>query len=331
MALNPEDLIIFKTREEEEQGKKPKKAVQKPEAPAEQPAAQQEAKPAAQPQKKPQRPAAQPEQPQPAAEMVKQVQEEIERPIPVAQAPQPTPEFAEEALEAQLGPPAPVTPQIKRRSLSAKESRRIAEHLTCELHPWRKAYAICDYCKRAFCYEDIVEYGGKYYDLDDIDKIPQTERISTGVTRYNNLSLVSSVFFMAIFLLFMYFTYSSLIMFANQAVSVGVLNFFQSISTPVELYFGEFALSLLSIAAAVLILLNTKSSYRVSVAISILTVLIFSYQYLNTQTIYYAAIAGVSFAALVILSYSRVSYEPALAEKTGAEEVLGAGALLESS
>ncbi|EQD58270.1 hypothetical protein B2A_04436, partial [mine drainage metagenome] len=58
----------------------------------------------------------------------------------------------------------------KRITKGEREEREAAEGMYCVWHPWRSAYAICHYCHRPFCFEDLVESNGNYYCLEDIDK-----------------------------------------------------------------------------------------------------------------------------------------------------------------
>ncbi len=211
---------------------------------------------------------------------------------------------AEAAEEATIGYSV-IKPEKK---LSRKESKKIAEHMACELHPWRKGYAICDYCKRPFCYEDIIEHDGTYYCLDDIDKVPQEMRTAE-VVRYSRLSLISAVFFMFVFLIVVYYNYGQIHTVFIAMAQSGLRVFLSNIGAQTEILFAESILALLSFVNAILVIASTRISFRFSTLVGLLTVLLFSYEFLNTQQPYLAAVAVLSFSALISLAYSRVAYE----------------------
>lgn len=376
--MNPDDLLIFKVREEEveEADKKKKKAAVPPQPPAPKPvpkpmempqpqvpkpappmqakAPEQPAKPRFGFFKKPaaeQKPAPAPTQPvqQPKPQPPPQpapkpqpivapkpkptpVPQPVQQPKPQPPAPQPKPQpvmqpkpqpapqpveekiilapqvevpIVNEAAEIpEVGPAAPPSRQV-----SSKDVRKIASHMTCELHPWRKAYAICDICKRAFCYEDIVEHGGKYYCFDDIDKVPQVIK-SEELVKYNNLSIISAICFALVLPVFLFFSYGPLIAFFKAAEEFGMSSAISNnLTVAVELALLSTVFGVLSLYAAVQILFATKNSFKVSTVVGILTVGLFSYQFLSSIQVYLVVIAVMSFVGLVSLAYSRVAYE----------------------
>lgn len=305
MALNPEDLLIFKAREEEE-----KKKAKKPEARQAQatiPAPQPAPSPQQKPQPQPQVTAAAQAKPQAAKQMKDAKEEKItfisqqkEEEIPIV--------TANEAMTEEYGV---TTQQIGKKGakhLTAKESRRIAEHMTCELHPWRRAYAICDYCHRAFCYEDLVEHNGAYYDLDDIDKIPKLR--ATEVIKYNTLGFFAGALMLFVFLVFVFSSYQLVLRIPYLFQQIGGFN--GLLSDPLQAFsflLAETILAILSLIAAISVFMSRKASFRFSTVISVLTVGLFSYMYLNSAEVSAVVIAAMSFIAMVALAYSRVSIE----------------------
>ncbi|MFI5412454.1 MAG: hypothetical protein ACHQX1_01025 [Candidatus Micrarchaeales archaeon] len=311
MALNPEDLLIFKVREEEKP-EEPKKA-KKPELPAtvsqkqELPLPAKESKSLffGQRQQKP-TPAPQAQKPVEVKEPEHIVPKFDEDVIKDLNSPSP-----EERVQATLETSFPLTErqriQTEKRS-KHHDSRKIAEHMSCELHPWRRAYAVCDYCKRAFCYEDIVESGGKFYCLDDIDKLPEAQKRSE-IIRYNNLSLLSSVLFMLVFLLFLYYSYADILTLFSNIMKLGPALFMKDLSaSQIYLFLGA-GVAIISSVAAIAILLNNRLSFLLSSFVGFATVILFSYQYISVDKNYLIILAGLSFTALVTLAYSRVSYD----------------------
>ncbi len=310
--MSPDDLLIFKSREEV-QGEKQKKAEEKQAKKKKKEAKPQPVAPEPEPE-----PVTVPKQPQ-MPPQPRQMQPPIVKPAPVVEkeeAPAPIPETlvsTDLELEAKLGyeeaPKAPVgNTQVPARKVSIHEMKKIAEHMGCELHPWRKAYAICDYCKRPFCYEDIIEHGGVYYCLDDIDKVPQSVK-QQQTFRYNSLGVVSATFYMFVFLIFMYYSYSNLIALFNAFSTQGLSAFFQTLLQSQELLMAEAVLALLSLVGGIMIMLQTERSFKIGAAIGLVTVGLFSYQFLNSYMLSYAIVASVSSAGLIMLAYSRVAYE----------------------
>ncbi len=188
------------------------------------------------------------------------------------------------------------------------DSRKIAQHMSCELHPWRRAYAICDYCKRAFCYEDILEVGGKYYCLDDVDKIPEAVRRGQ-VVKYNYLGMIASILYMAAFIVFFYYSYNSVLLLVNSIQKIGLPLFITQLDIARELLIAEAILALLAIGTAISILVSSGSSFKLSALVSMVGVGVFGYQYTLYSAIYIAAFAVLTFIAFLLLSYSRVSTE----------------------
>lgn len=342
MALNPDDLLIFKAREEEKpkESKKEKKSVvqaapqpisqpkpvaQKP-VPVQRPEPQpvmQTLVPVQKPQKEPRKPFFQrqpkPEpKPEPAPaqigeaitipESMDQIEQEENEEEEYYIAPPEYTASSADVVRSALEVAGVEKPKRNEKLKKERDPRKIAQHLSCELHPWRRAYAICNYCKRAFCYEDIVESGGKYYCLDDIEKVPEAERRSQ-IIRYNNLSLLSSILFMLVFLVFFYYTYQQMIVVMGNLGKLGVSLFIADITNTELFLLAETALAVASFVAAVLILLNHAKSFRLSSIVGMLSVALFLYQYIYIDKIYFVAIAMMSFVAVITLTYSRVSYD----------------------
>lgn len=354
MAVNPDDLLIFKAREgegqEAEEAKKTeKKRKEKPvpekkqKGAAEQRPPQLETplaqwlkpkpKPAPKPedgmtldQKIAQRETVQKE----TARAVEQVTAPVQAPQPQAQMPsaQNAEVLLNTELEQKLGyeEAPPQIPSMRstgvpERRVSVKEMKNIASHLSCELHPWRKAYAICDYCKRAFCYEDIVEHGNAYYCLDDIDKVSAEVRTEE-VTKYGALGFVASGLFMLVFLIFVISSYQSLTGLPGELPALATA---MSITNPTVILLMGTALAALSLISGVLVIVQAKGSFPLGAVIGVLTAGVFAYRYLAVHDIFSVAIAAVAVVAVLTLGNSRVAYE-SLPEAT-VEKVSAGGAM----
>ncbi len=336
--MNPDDLLIFKVREEDKgASKKGKKAA----AQASQQQSKQEAK-AEKPEffkpkakQEPQQPPSKQERQRPAPEAQKPAQKEepFMAPIkegdelyyvaPETEVPEGSMDYVSEAAEyagdEKFAKGNNKKPVLKKRE--HMDSRKIAQHMSCELHPWRRAYAICDYCKRAFCYEDILDVGGKYYCLDDVDKVPEAIRRNQ-VVRYNNLSMIASILYMVAFIVFFYYSYNSVLVLLDSIQKIGLPLFMTQLTIARELLLAETILALLTLGTAISILISSGASFKLGAFVSIVSVGIFGYQYTLANTIYIAIFTTLSFVAFLLLSYSRVSTESMPEEETMLEESL---------
>lgn len=211
----------------------------------------------------------------------------------------------EEAEELEVG--QALSERKGKLTRAEEDSIDAAKGMYCVWHPWRSAYAVCSYCHRAFCFEDIEEYNGRYYCLEDIDKVG-TKNADTITAKYGNLSMIAAALFIAVFALYVYYSYAQLsyiISFANQ------VGFFEFMSKATLVYFAvlvEALFAFLGLIAGVLILLNSPKGFALGILSGVFMASIASYEYLSTGLLYVAVLGGVAFAAIVALAYSRVYY-----------------------
>jgi len=195
-----------------------------------------------------------------------------------------------------------------RASKNEEESREAAQGLYCVWHPWRPAYAICAYCHRPFCFEDIVESNGNYYCLEDIDKVAAEPATSVYV-KYNNLSIVSASMLLIAFIMFLYFGSGQIISMIKFSSAVGILAFAAKLNGVYGFVFFSTIMSIFVFVAAVLIFFQTKRSFAFGLLVSFINLAAFSYEYLSTSVTYEALVSIASFAGLISLLYSRSAYE----------------------
>jgi hypothetical protein len=314
MPVDQDDLLIFKKRPEKPQ--KEKKAVEQKQVEQQKPA---ETPP-------PEKAKAQP--PAPVAPQPPVYQE----PEPVIQQQPPTPAPAPPAGYTEPEPPIltlnsdeipyrpPKTVEIPEPESKAKYSSRkakikqmkeLAATMNCELHPWRKAYAICDYCKRAFCYEDIVEEAGTFYCVDDMDKIPASAK-TVKVVSYGRISTLSVLCFIAILPVYLVLEYKQLAFFISDLLAA------QITSVPIYKVFlanpgfsAGILMAVLSFIAGGLVLFGSRSGTRYATIIGVGSGIVFVYIYAVTLIIYPAIYAVIAFFAVLLLLYSRSYYEAA--------------------
>ena len=182
------------------------------------------------------------------------------------------------------------------------ESKEAAIGLVCAWHPWRPAYAVCDYCHRPFCFEDIVEHAGRYYCLEDIDEVTKSatqELLGYGVAALSGGGLLALAF-----VAFLYMAGDQIAYIINYANSVGFFTFVGHMQTSYALGLLGVAVAFFELVAGALLLARAKSGFGASLGASLVGVLFFSYLYLNSSTLYALVIALISFASFATLVVS---------------------------
>ncbi|MCL4387536.1 hypothetical protein M1567_00060 [Candidatus Marsarchaeota archaeon] len=327
MPVDPDDMLIFRMRhmtpnigaspQQISQATQPQKQNIQPQEKA-QPSAQVQPKAAAQaPQPKPKfvPPAA---SRRPAANFREQEE------APVFVSPKVSSAVIEEAVEAAGGDISQMSAKKKSKTRSEEESEEAAEGLSCVWHPWRPAYAICNYCHRPFCFEDIVEQNGHYYCLEDIDKVGTESAISemSGKLNYINVGAISGIMYVAVFLLFILFASTQLSNVISYSNSVGFFTFLSSAKLEEILLVLESAAALLAFVAGFLTMLHAKAAVAVGPIAALLTMIMFAYGFAAFGILYAAVIAAVALMALVMQAYSLVGSRSAEAveEKSANEQ-----------
>ncbi len=313
--LSPDDLLIFKVRAGA------KKEEEKT------PAAAEQVKPQPIPVKENVEQAVQvPEQvkpqPQPQQIPIKKAEQEVQAPLQARPQPQQIP--VKENAEAATPEWAPLTYQAGRERPSAVEARANeevpvvtagknaggtegAKDQFCAWHAWRPAYAVCNYCHRPFCYEDIEELNNEHYCLEDIDKVSRTH--AEGVyTKYTNMSFVASAMLMLVFAVFILSANAQLAYVINTVRILGAKTFLTTLNISYETLLLETLLTIVSLVSAIMIVMQSKRAYWIGTAACIGDIALFSYLFLGSGTLYIAVISAVSFTGLVSLAYSRVTY-----------------------
>jgi len=221
----------------------------------------------------------------------------------------PTPEENEEINFPLLTPPIQKEVQekaIKKYTKVQKESLEAAKGMVCVNHPWRPAYAICNYCKRPFCYADLVEYNGAFYCLEDIDKVagqaPNLREVS-----FNSFVAVSSFFLLVNAAIMGYFVYPQAKFLVNYIGSVGFVGFLNSLTYSYGLSFINLLVVIFSALAGLMLFGKSNRWFYLSWMINAFILIIVSYEYLTINSPYLLAVSLVAFLTVGTLSYSRLS------------------------
>lgn len=262
--VEKEDLLIFKMRQKSQ------------EAPPPQP------EPQAQPQPVPEQ-QVQAEQPAPATE-------EAQQPVQVAQPP---------PMPAQK----PQKRQKKGKSDIEAESRQAASGLYCEWHPWRQAYAVCYTCHKPYCYEDISEYNGRYYCLEDIDAAAASEKPTT-TFEYNKVSMVSASAFILTILVYVYFVSNLLVYIGTLAAQSGIGSILSAANSTYMLVLAGLLILIFVFMSGVLIFAQSRKGYWLAIFSGSIAFVFFSYIYISNFELYGFVISALSFIGIVGLRYA---------------------------
>ncbi|MGC8568062.1 MAG: hypothetical protein ACP5LP_02355 [Candidatus Micrarchaeia archaeon] len=207
-------------------------------------------------------------------------------------------EVTNEELEANLF----LSRNSKKTKLEEK-SRKEAANLYCVWHPWKKAYAICNYCHRPFCYEDLEEYNGAYYCLEDINKIEQKD-IGRVEAVYTWLNFITAILFLSMLVVFAYFA-NNMGLFLIKKIAANISFLLKVFYYPEYLiYLLEVIFEVLGVVAAIYIFLESKKGFYIGIVTSIFDTIVFSYMYFseNEAHLYLLAMAAMGFMSLLFIA-----------------------------
>ncbi len=194
----------------------------------------------------------------------------------------------------------------KDKKKSEDESRKLAEGLTCVWHPWRKAYAVCAICHRPFCFEDLVEYGGKYYCLEDIDKVKMK---NAPESRSQYFNAIAGIMFILPFVLLFYLNINSFINAVGIAQSVGFFSFITAEYMPYIMQIAYIVLAVISFAEGILAFVGSRKALPIGVGIGAVLIVLFVYEYIESLSAYYLGIIFIYIAAIAFVIYARFRYD----------------------
>jgi hypothetical protein len=215
----------------------------------------------------------------------------------------------EEAIRAATGGHGnnPFIGSAKKESKQGADSRSAVSGMFCVWHPWRPAYAACGYCKRPFCFEDITEFTGNYYCLEDIDKVASKPIVSIS-GRYTTLSFVSSLLLFIAFFVFVYYNAASLLsLYTSVSAQMARSGFNGAIKAFSIAYIEDvigLMLTLLGLLSGFLIIVRSRKSFIVSLSISMMMIIFFGYSYATSNYIVDLIIPGLVTLALIVLILS---------------------------
>lgn len=321
MATNPDELLIFKLR-----GMKAKKAEvkvveePKPEIKIEQPKAISQPK--------------QVEMPKPAP-VVQKVEQTVKKPEETFQnksyfnmfsgqsaqkevaAPTQKERLDEQALmQSVMKSSQPVStaaqtqeesgPVLGKKGIITKaEQMEAAKNLKCVNHPWRDAYALSAYSKMPYCYADVVEYSGKFYSVDDIDKVAGKAEMQK--RPMNSFIKIASLLFMVNSLLMFYFTLPQLSFILGYSAGLTPANVLGNLNTDYSIPLFNLLMSIFGFLAGILILLTEERGIYLAGLVGTIILMGASFEYLDSSQAYLLSVSILALVEIVFLAYGRVS------------------------
>ncbi|MDE1860109.1 MAG: hypothetical protein KGH72_00130 [Candidatus Micrarchaeota archaeon] len=250
--------------------------------------------------------------------------------------PKPKPAAQKEVTAQAEQPPAPLAkpaapisaaPLSESKSVAAaktatEKQRNVPKNAKCINHPWRAAFAKCEICNLNYCYAEIMLFNGKYYCIKDIDeasiRAPSAKKQSL-----NRLSLGSSLIFLAIGMVMLYYMYQqmaflfgSFIQTVSTATAIpaefmALYNLISSYDIPVL----NILIGFLSLAAGLLLFRPGRKVSTFAAIVCGMGLIFISYQYfsspsfyiLNKSNIYLVAMTFLLFINLIVLAVSSAS------------------------
>ena len=176
--------------------------------------------------------------------------------------------------------------------------------MTCINHPWRQAYALCEYCKRPFCYADMMPSNNKLYCLEDIDRATRMHLKHTEAP--SRFIYITSIMFALCTILLVYLVYVPANYLAIAATSAGFSKALIGVALNYSITIADLFLAFLSFVAALLMLRRTSMSFGFGASVLALILILTSYEYLtsNAQNLY--IILSVTLINMGILSVAKM-------------------------
>lgn len=193
----------------------------------------------------------------------------------------------------------------RRLGRRGKENIKASKGLKCANHPYRNAYAICEYCKRPFCYADLVSYGNNLYCIEDIDKVSR----GTGAARGRSaFAYLSSLLFISESAVLSYFAYPQFDFLLKHIYAVGITQFVLTLNYNYAVLTANILLAALGLVSSAIVLVKSGKASFVSGLIAGLLLIVLSYEYLNSNVEYLLALSVLSCVNIGAIAISRMSY-----------------------
>ncbi len=181
--------------------------------------------------------------------------------------------------------------------------------LSCVNHPWRSAYALCNFCHRPFCYADLAKEKNKNYCLEDLDQVTKTQAIFTKKNFIYNY--VASIFLFIIAAIFLIYAYQQIhyttLNFFKSLTSLGLIPFIKTLSINYIYQLQNPLIVLFSIIAGILLLVRREKAVITSALILVILSMALSYTFLISNTYYFLYSFISCVISLSIISLGKMS------------------------
>ncbi len=217
--------------------------------------------------------------------------------------------YAEQEIKHDLGIPEneagqerPNATQPKQTKEAARQSRREAKGSYCAWHPWRAAYAMCAYCHRPFCFQDIVELNNLYYCTEDIDIVSHTYKEKVAVAS-NMVSITAGILMLFAFLVFFYYSNQQVLFILEYINRIGIISFMTNTGGIYLYLLAELLVMILSFIASLLLFSQSRKGFYFGVTISIAVMGLFTDQYAMNAAPYALVIDAMAALSFILLLY----------------------------
>ncbi len=177
--------------------------------------------------------------------------------------------------------------------------------VSCVIHPWRQAYAICDYCKRPFCYADIIDFHGNSYCLNDIDQATSIRIKHMETPTF--FAYISSLLFALSSVILIYIMYNPAGFLIADIESVGFSVAILGVLLQYIFIVVELLITLMSLVSAVVVIKRSNRAFVFGVSVLVLTLLDIGYEYLNSNAPYLYFVLGVTLVNIAVISTGRLN------------------------
>ncbi|MCL4388421.1 hypothetical protein M1408_01190 [Candidatus Marsarchaeota archaeon] len=203
----------------------------------------------------------------------------------------------------------PETSYAEEFGLTAQQEEGNKEsEVMCTWHPWRKAFDTCAYCKRPFCFEDLVSEQGKYYCLEDMDKAAP-EGTSKAYVTHSEIRVAGGVILLVSFAVFFYRYWQQLVFIGGYANKVGFFLFLKLITPAYVVAIVGGIAALLILISAVMVFMESGKGLGLGIASSIIMIAAMLYSFTSGVEIWSVVVAALSIVSLVLLGYTLSSYK----------------------
>ncbi len=201
---------------------------------------------------------------------------------------------------------------------SEQESKRLAINLMCTWHPWRPAYAVCKYCHRPFCYEDLVNYKGNYYCLEDIDKVSNGEGDSNQNAGESsiNLSMITSVLMILPLIILVFLDSSQISTAIAFLIKLGLIPILSTKYFSYAIILAESLIVVLEFIGGIMLFIKSRFNFIYTLVIQIIAIAIFTYESILYVQFPIIMVAVFTFMAFVLNLYSNFVSTPVGSEES---------------